>query len=96
MRFRNEFLRFTIKLQLIVRHFICTNMIYYTKCRLINELSELNRFQFDFSIQKVFEFWSLVDFWTNCENQLLLRKKERKISSRVFYSFLFAFLIVVK
>lgn len=59
-------------------------MIYYTKCRLINESNRFLSIRFFDSN----ESWSPVDFCQR-ENQLLLKKKERKrrkISSPVFYS----------
>lgn len=72
-------------------------MIYYTKCRLINESNRFLSIRFFDSN----ESWSPVDFCQR-ENQLLLKKKkkekEEKFPPRSFTpdSFLFAFLIAVK
>lgn len=93
--FHQEYLRTSIiffhnqkiKLQLIVRHFICTNMIYYTKCRLINELNELNSIRFfdSKSLKASDESLLSTSRLSRRETKTFTeKKKKRKISSRVF------------
>lgn len=83
-----------IKLQLIVRHFICTNMIYYTKCRLINEFNGLNRFDYSKKVRNEKLPSDLSTFPTR--DNFYLKKKTKKNFLPSFHSLLFAFLIVVK
>lgn len=74
-------------------------MIYYTKCRLINELNELNPlnsiFRFEkFESQRATSLFFRLLAWAK---QLLLKKKKKeKFPPEFSFPFLFAFLIVVK